>query len=211
MGKIIDSLVQASIDGGNLSGVLLTKLHFNPIYRYTSAFQSVYWDEAGGGELEYVGVGNLGSLSILSETSELAAQTIQLTLSGIPSEHITDIFSNEYIGEPVYIWYATLDPTTYAVEGGQFGPVLIFAGRMDFGVIEFGKTANVTVNATSRLADWERARGGRFNNAYQQRHVDLNDLGFKYVEALQDIPISWGGSTLSDRGVADPVDRRDRR
>ena len=200
MSKIIDSLVQASIDSGKLAGVILAQLHFSPILRYCNAYQSIYWDEAGGGELEYTGLGNLASLSILSETSELAAQTIQLTLSGVPNSSITDIFSNEYIGKPCFLWYATLDKDTYAVEGGQNGPILIFAGNMDYGNIEFGDTATIILNVTSRLADWERPRGGRFNQAYQQRHVDPTDDGFRYVKALQNKPISWGGITVVDPG-----------
>lgn len=196
--KTIDSLVQTSLDSNTLGGVILVKLHFSPVVRYCNAYQSIYWDEDGGGEEEYIGLGNLGSLSILTETSELAAETIQLTLSGIPNSTITDIFSTEYIGEPLYIWYATLDTDTYAVQSGQNGPVLIWAGRMDFGNIEFGQTATVTVNATSRLADWERARGGRFNLEYQQRHVDSTCKGFRYVKALQNKPVSWGAITVSD-------------
>ena len=88
MGKTIDSLVQATLDGGDLAGVVLAKLHFNPILRYCNAYQSIYWDESGGGELEYQGLGHLAGLSILSESQELAAQTIQLTISGIPNSSI---------------------------------------------------------------------------------------------------------------------------
>jgi len=200
MSKTIHATVQASIDSGNLAGVVLAKLDFSPVVRYTNAYQSIYWDETGGGEVEYVALGNLASMSVLSETSELAAQTIQLTLSGIPNSSITDIFSNEYIGKPLQVWYATLDKDTYAVEGGQSGPVLLFAGRMDFGNIEFGKTATITVNATSRLADWERPRGGRFNHAHQTRHVDANDLGFEYIQAIQNKPLAWGGVSIGDPG-----------
>jgi len=198
--KTVDATVQASLDSGNLSGVVLAKLDFNPIVRYTNAYQNIYWDEAGGGELEYVGLGNLASMSVLNETTELGAQTVQLTLSGIPNSSITSIFSNDYIGKPLQVWYATLNKDTYAVEGGQNGPILLFAGRMDFGNIEFGKTATITVNATSRLADWERPRGGRFNHAYQIRHVDSTDSGFRYVQGLQDKPIQWGGVSISDPG-----------
>jgi hypothetical protein len=119
---------------------------------------------------------------------------------------ITDIYSNDYIGKPAYIWYATLDPDTYAVQfespnTAEDGPILIFAGLMDFGTIEFGETATITVNVTSRLADWERARGGRFNHAHQQTYVDANDLGFEYVEGLQDKPIGWGGIVIADPGT----------
>ena len=199
MSKTINATVQASLDTGIFAGVVLAKLDFSPVLRYTNAYQSIYWDE-GAGEVEYIGLGNLAGMSVLSETSELAAQTIQLSLSGIPNSAVTDIFSNEYIGKPLQVWYATLNKDTYAVEGGQNGPVLLFAGRMDFGNIEFGKTATITVNATSRLADWERPRGGRFNHAYQTRHVDPTDRGFRFVQALQDKPIQWGGVSLSDPG-----------
>ena len=198
MSKIIDSLVQASLDSKDFAGVVLAKLHFDTVLRYTNAFQNIYWDESGGGDQEYVGLGNLASISSLTESNELQAQTIQLTLSGIPNDQITDGFSTQYIGEPVYLWYATLDKETYAVEGGQSGPVLIFAGRMDYANIEFGKTCNITLNATSRLADWDRARGGRFNEAYQLRHVDPTDTGFKHVRSLQHKAISWGGVTILD-------------
>jgi hypothetical protein len=203
MSKIIDSLVQASLDSNNFTGVVLVKLGFTPTQRYCSATQNVYWDEGlpspEAGEQEYMGLGGLASMSVLNETTELSAQTIQLTLSGIPNNIITDVFSDEYIGKTVYIWYATLDPETYAVEGGQSGPVLLFAGRMDFADVEFGDSASITINATSRLADWERPRGGRFNHVYQVRHVDPTDLGFKYVEALQDKTFTWGAATLIDR------------
>lgn len=199
--KIVDSLVQASLDSNNFSGVVLARLHFSPEQRYCSAYQSIYWDEAGTGEEEYIGLGHLASMSVLTETSELAAETIQLSLSGIPNSMVTDIFSDEYIGKPVYIWYATLDTDTYAVQGGQDGPILMFAGNMDYGVIDFADTATITVNATSRLADWERPRGGRYNHAYQTRHIDSTDYGFKYVQALQNKPISWGGVTLTDPGT----------
>lgn len=201
MSKIIDSLVQTSIDSKNYAGVILARLHFSPIVRYANTYQPIYWDEGTPvGEVPYLGLGNLAGISVLPETNELGSQTIQLTLSGIPASAITEAFSDEYLGKPVFIWYATLDKDTYAVEGGQTGPVLVFAGRMDFASLEFGDTCTITVNATSRLADWDRPRGGRFNHTYQTRHVDINDTGFKYVQALQNRAISWGSVSLEDAG-----------
>lgn len=204
MGKVIDSLVQASIDSKNFTGVVLAKMEFTPIHRFCSAYQNIYWDEGlpspDSGEQEYLGLGNLVGMSVLQESSELQAQTIQLTLSGIPNSYITDAFSNEYVGKPVYLWYATLDTDTYAVEGGSTGPVLIFAGSMDYINIEFGTTCTLTLNCTSRLSDWERSRGGRFNQAYQQRHVDATDIGFEYVQGIQNLAVSWGGVTIADPG-----------
>lgn len=209
MSKTIDSLVQSSLDSKNFTGVILAKLYFSDdgsdVRRYCNAYQSVYWDEEGTGEKEYIGLGNLAGMSIIGETTDLSAQAVQLSLSGIPNSTITDIFSNNYIGKPAYIWYATLDPDTYAVQyaspnNAEDGPILIFAGRMDFGNMEFGETATITVNITNRLADWDRPRGGRFNQAYQTRHVDPTDKGFDYIMAIQGKNISWGGRSLSDPG-----------
>ncbi len=198
MTKVIDSLVEASIDSRNFPGVVLARLHFDTIQRFNSSPQAVYWDEDGGGEQQYIGVGRMGDIGAGPETNELSSQSIQLVLSGIPNTAITDAFGDSYLGQPVYIWYATLDKNTYAVEGGQNGPVLYFAGLMDTAQIEFGDTCTITVNATNRLADWERPRGGRFNDSYQRRKVDANDKAFRYVQALRDKDISWGAFSLTD-------------
>jgi hypothetical protein len=204
MGKTVDPNVQTAIDSKKFSGVLLARLHFSTPQRFCNADQTIYWDENGGGDVAYVGVGKYANLSILTESAELQAQTIQLSLSGIDNADIAEVFDNDYIGKPAYIWYATLDPTTYAVTGGETGPVLVFAGRMDYANIEFGDKATITVNVTSRLADWERSRGGRFNESYQRRHVDPTDNGFNYVRALQNKPVSWGGISIGDPGPGPP-------
>lgn len=210
MSKAIDGIVQNTINTKEFSGVILARLEFSTggFHRYCNAYQTVYWEEtAGFGEQAYIGLGNLAGISTLTETTDLSAQTIQLTLSGIPNSTITDIFSTNYIGKPVYLWYATIDKETYAVEhdgdDADSGPVLIFSGLMDFGTVEFGETATITVNATHRLADWERPRGGRFNREYQLRYIDEFDRGFKYVKELQNKPISWGGETVAAPGNDD--------
>lgn len=207
MSKIIDSLVQASIDSKDFSGVLLVKLDFDRSegpYRYTNAYQTVYWDEDGGGEEEYLGLGNLGSISSLVETSELSSQTIQLSISGIPQDSINSTFDKTlYQNRPVFIWYGLLDKDTLAVESGTNGPILIYAGLMDYCTFEFGKNASISLIASSRLADWERPRGGRFNAAYQRTYVDPTDSGFKYVVPLQNKDIRWAGTSVGDSGSAD--------
>jgi len=209
MTKIIDSLVQASIDSKNYAGIILCRAHYDDVLRIANTYQSIYWDE-GSGEVEYLGAGDLASIAAVPETNELAAQNIQLTLSGIPNQYITDAFSDDYSGKPVYLWYATLNKETYAIEGGSSGPVLFFAGRMDNSTIEFGKTATITLNATSRLADWERPHGGRYNHAYQTMYVDPTDDAFKYMLGLQNKAITWGANTIVDPEGTDTPNYRNR-
>lgn len=207
MSKIIDSLVQASLDSKDFAGLLLARFHFDsPIgtLRFTNAQQSIYWDEEGTGEVEYIGLGNLAQVNPVPETSELSNSSMGFSLSGIPNNTITGIFDKSlYQNKPCYLWYGTLDKETFAVQGGQTGPILIFAGLMDFATFSFGQNAAINLVATSRLADWERPRGGRFNESYQRTYVDPTDNGFRYVKPLQSKEIRWAGQSAADPGGGD--------
>jgi len=209
MPKTIHSTVQAAIDSKNYTGVILCRMEFDsPVntIRLCNAFQSIYWDE-GSGEVEYEGTGDLASIGAAAETNELGAQNLQLTLSGISSDMLTNVFSTAYAGKPIYLWYATLNPLTFAVHADS--PVLFFAGNMDYATIEFGKISTVTLNAVSRLADWERPTGGRFNDSYQRTYVDLLDSGFKDMVELQNKSIAWGSTNLLDPPVYEDPDDSD--
>lgn len=210
MSKTIDSLVQGQIDSKDFVGVMLARFHWdsasphNGPLRFCNAQQSVYWDEAGTGEQEYLGLGNMAQVAAVPETTELSSIQMQFTLSGIPNNLITGIFDKSaYQNKPCYVWYALLDKQTFAVEGGQTGPILVFAGLMDFCSFEFGQTASISLIASSRLADWERPRGGRYNESHQRTYVDPTDSGFRFVKPLQAKEIRWGGATAADPGGGD--------
>ena len=208
--KIIDSTVQALLDGKTYGAVLLGQFDFGdssgPL-KLNSSSQTVYWDDTGSGEVPYIGIGNLASISTLTETTDLGVIQVQFTLSGIPPENLTDAFSDDYRNNSVYLWYGLLNTDTYAIQGGTGGPVLVYAGLMDYCTIDFGKTANITLNTTSRLADWDRARGGRFNKSYQQTYVDSTDSAFDRVTGLQFKTVTWGGF-IDRAGSAGGDDRK---
>jgi hypothetical protein len=207
MSKTIDTLVQNQLDSKDYAAVLLARFHwdagtphFGPL-RLTNAMQNIYWDEEGAGEEEYIGLGNLVSVSPIPEVTELSGISMQFTLSGIPNNLVTGVFDKDaYQNNPCYVWYAVVDKQTYAVEGGQTGPILVFAGLMDYCTFEFGQTATINLTASSRLADWERPRGGRYNQSYQQNYIDASDYGFEWVKPLQDLEIRFGGSSVLDPG-----------
>lgn len=210
MSKVIDSLVQSELDSKDFVAVMLAKFDFVPDtphlgpFRFCNAYQTIYWDEEGTGEVAYTGLGNLAGVAVVPETNELSNITMQFTLSGIPSNLITGIFDRTaYQNRACYLWYGLLDKQTFAVQGGQTGPVLIFAGLMDYCTFEFGKTASISLTASSRLADWERPRGGRYNESYQRTYVDSTDSGFKYVKPLQSKEIRWAGRNAADPGDGD--------
>jgi len=210
--KTVETIVQNTLESNEITGAHLIRFDFgvvtteypDGIYRVTDASQDIYWDEEGAGEKLYEGVGGLLQIAPLSESSELGALQFQLVLGGIEPERLALALTENYSGRPIFIYYATIDPETIAVQGGQTGPILMTAALMDHMNIEFGELATITVNLTSRLADWERARGGRYTNEHQQSYVDPNDRAFEYVVSLQRREVNWGGYTSSGGGGVSP-------
>ena len=57
--------------------------------------------------------------------------------------------------------------------------------------IDVGATATITVNAESRLADWDRPRVRRYNHEDQQ--IDYpGDMGFEFVPQMATKELRWG-------------------
>lgn len=213
-GKDIDTSVAAELASNSYVGVYLARLECDTptgFLRYSTAFQNIYWDDLGGGEEAYLGTGLLAAIQPLTETGELGAIQVAITLAGLPAQGqletpngmesiIKTSFSRDYRLKPAYIYYAVLDTDTYSVIGE---PILIFTGLMDQMHINIEGTMAITLTMTARLADWERTRGGRYNHHYQRRYVDPTDTAFKFVEGLADRELMWGGKSIADPGDHD--------
>ena len=221
MSRTIDQVVKAVLDNsGNIPYTILVRAEFrnldipfptfpDGIVRFTMSGQSVYWNEDGVADREYVGVGNLLNISQVEEGTALQDYTLQIALSGIPidSEIIPAVKNAKYKNGRLIIYLAVLDDeynVLYNTDEAE-GPIMLFAGRMDTMQISLGKEATIAVNAASRLSDWERTRGGRYNSATQNRYYDFNlldpahawyqstpDKGFDYVESLKNKEVWWG-------------------
>ena len=214
--RTIDAIVKSVIEDEQIPYTLLLRATFKTatiapnndnVLRLSMSSTSVFWDERGVGDKEYVGVGNALSLSTIEEGLEVQQYVLQATLTGIPiyTTYIQDILDLEYKNEPFIIYLAILDEehTVQFDTNEEDGPVILFAGRMDTMSISLGETAEVTMQVSSRMAEWERPRGGRYNQATQQAFYDLSndanfpsitttDKGFEYIEELKNKEIRWG-------------------
>jgi hypothetical protein len=208
MSRDIHPDVLASLEEDNLQYVMLVKMRFNEggantYLRLNSSAISVYWDE-GSGDEEYQGVGNLGRIETAEEGLAVQSYSIRLTLSGIDPSYIVKAAEVQYKNQPIIIYLANLNVDN-TVKGD---PLVFFAGRMDTMDIQVGREASISVTANSRLSDWERPRGGRYNHytqkayyaflhnygttgAYNSTKVPL-DEGFVYVDQIQGKEVVWG-------------------
>ena len=173
-----------------------------------------FWSGLGEQTIDgdvYVGSGNMLAISTIDETSEVAARGATLTLSGIPSELISLALSEPYQGRKCKIYFGaqTLKGEFLLLEDGSFllnenGSALsiatdaesvmaeIFTGYIDQMNIDEGpETATIAVGVESRLIDLQRPRVRRYTHESQKSRFP-NDLGFQFVNDLQDKKFAWG-------------------
>jgi len=146
---------------------------------------------------EWIGVGEFGSISALPETTEVRAESVRLGLSGIPASMISLALEDTRPGKPVRI-YLLLFTDSRQIIGD---PYQCFAGKTDaVRLSEGGDTATIEVSVESRLLDLQRARARRYTHEDQQQEFS-GDLGFEYVEQLQEMNLSWGQTPPIPQGL----------
>ena len=194
MSREITSAAQGASQAEVARPVLLAELDFpSGFVRVNSTDRGIFFDSQGASPLnEFLGVGRLGSISTVGETSSLQARGVELALSGIPSAHISAAFESAQ-GRPGRIWIGFLDDS-YAL---VVEPVLVFSGLIDNSSIDIGETATVTVTVESRLIAWERAKIRRYTNEDQQQRFSgesptITDKFLEFVNQTVDKEILWG-------------------
>lgn len=160
--------------------------------------------------ISWYGAGNLLGVSNVEETSEIAAKGATLTLSAVPSEVISLALTQPYQGRVCNIYFGMFsrgslkqESSSYILleDGSQImlelrdtGFTEIFTGYMDQMIIEEGpESSTIQLAVENRLVDLERARAARYTSAYQKSKYPT-DLGFDFVESLQDQKLVWGRS-----------------
>lgn len=147
----------------------------------------------------WIGVGDLGKISRIPETSQIAPSGITLSLSGIPASMVTNVLTDSRQGKPVKIWLGALDSNDVLI----VDPYQSFAGRMDVPAIEEGpETSTATFTVENELIDLKRTRVRRYTP--DDQIIDFpGDKGFDYVGGLQEINLQWGFGASIPRELTD--------
>jgi hypothetical protein len=185
MSRVFSSNFAAILDNPVMSPFLAVELLFDSgAVRLWTGLKDL---SVGG--YTYTGAGSLLGVSAVEETSEVAAKGANLTLSGIPSEIISLALNEDYQGRTAKVYFGLMNVTSGLPEMNQ-----IFSGLMDqMNIEDTGQTLTVEVTVENRLIDLERARIRRYTSEDQKR-LYPSDLGFDFVNDLQDKEIVWGRS-----------------
>lgn len=154
-----------------------------------------YGDFSWDGET-WKGVGELGSISPIVESSDGRANGLTLTLNGIPSDALAEAMSNDAQGRTAKVWLAPmLEDCTLACE-----PLLLKNAKIDTCPIrDDGETGSITVQIESELID-NRVNVRRRTHEDQQI-VSPGDRYYEYTAGLQDKTISWGAKVVGGAGT----------
>lgn len=137
----------------------------------------------------YIGLGNLGSISAVSEGSELRPYTLRLGITGIPANLLATALNDEYQGRDADIFLAMLDDQNQMIDGGPFIQIRYRMDYMEGQASESDGALSLTLQ--TRLSDWALPRIGRYTDQNQQSRFP-GDLGLEFIAETSDKEINWG-------------------
>lgn len=136
----------------------------------------------------WTGTGTLLSIDSVSESTDIAANGVQLQLDGIPSALLSTILTEHYQGRSAVIYLAALNSSLAVVAD----PFILWKGRMDVMLISDGAdSATITMSAENRLIDLERQRERRYTDL-DQKNFFSSDKGLEHVADQLDRELNWG-------------------
>jgi hypothetical protein len=141
----------------------------------------------------YLGIGTLGTISPVEETTDLAARGISMQLSGVPTALIAVALTENYQGKACSVMFGALDSSGALVSS----PITVFSGRMDvMSINDDGQNATIGMTAENKLVDFRRPREVRYTDEEQKNLYPL-DKGLEFVNSIQEKEIYWGNAKMS--------------
>jgi hypothetical protein len=159
--------------------------------------------------MTFQGVGSFGDVSPISEDSDVAAKSVTISLSAIPSSLMSEVLFETRVLRSANIWLALYDAS-----GGLIStPLLSYQGKMDAPELEDdGQHCVCTISLENVLVDLNRPVYRRYTDADQQLDLpdqiarlglptNTIDTGMMHVAGLQEQITFWGRMPSSVNNV----------
>lgn len=135
----------------------------------------------------YIGAGNILSIDLPSESTEISAKAIQIGVNGINSSIVSLALQEPYRDRVVKAYLLFFSAGAVVQD-----PYNIFTGYINTMTIsDAGETCTISVLAESKLIDLQRPRLRRYTSEDQKLSF-AEDLGFDFVTDIQEKTINWG-------------------
>jgi len=135
------------------------------------------------------GIGGVVKIGSVGETTDLAAQGIKVTLSGLEESLVNSILNEEYQGHRAEMWLGFWNATTVILPEEP-----IWRGTLDTDDSTIAaQGTELTINCEHRMVDILRKREIRCTSQDQKYlHPDVVDTAFDRIEIIQDKKAPWG-------------------
>ena len=135
----------------------------------------------------YSGVGSFMSINPIIESSQIEATGLTISLSGVPSNMLGSLLTDEFQGITCVVHMGFLGDSNAVT-----GTIKVYQGIADnCDIAETGTTAVVSFNIESRLISLDDKINRRYTNEDQQ--IDhSSDTSLRFISGLQEKEISWG-------------------
>lgn len=180
MARSINASTLTELQASSLRPAFLLDIAFQSgtVYFTTAPYNLTYNSQTYQANGYIVNIGEL----------EDAQARFWVELSGAASSLISAVLNNGNYAAPVNFYFATLSAAG-AIVGA---PILTFKGVFDNAELEGGGNSAITkLYFVSDFDDLERGFENRYTKECQERFVP-GDLGFDYVNSLQDWTGVWG-------------------
>lgn len=148
----------------------------------------------GTGELSWdgftwTGAGGLLGFTTPKEDTEVKANGISISLSGMPAEVLSIALGEDYQGRSCTVYYGVFSAGAIVDD-----PMIAFRGKMDvMPIVDSGDKSTISITVENRLIILHRSRSRRWTDEDQK--IDYpDDKGFEFLQSLQEKEIEWGPS-----------------
>lgn len=182
MSRTLPAGVQSIVDAAHATICHLVEMEFagGTVY-LTDAGVAVTWNGN-----TYTDVGNMGRMEPIRETATLEIVGVRFQLAGPLSAYVSAALQEHVQGKAARVYVAFFNASHVVVDA-----VLEWAGIIDTMAIDDStENATITVNAESRLIDWQRPRERR--HVHQDQQIDYpGDMFYEHVPNMVDAEIVW--------------------
>ena len=195
MTRGFSTAVNTALQAQNVNLVMFAKLEFPSGTLYVHNGLGTYnWDSQ-----DWLGVGDLGSISKVEEGTDVSPYAITLTLSGLDSTMSGAALTEDYFMRPVTVYLGLLDSDDTLIDT----PTQIWEGLMDQMNLTVGANGGDAIQliAESELSRFDKSKNLMYTNANQQQRY-AGDLFFSHIHKVEGAKIKWGAAS----GGQGPVD-----
>ena len=162
----------------------LIEVYLEQTHYVTDSFRQITYNSN-----DYLPLGFFLSFDQIEESSQVAASSISLTLSGVDQTYTNELLTQNYVARQVIIRKAFINDSNALISN----PVTIFDGRIDNALVNEDSDsglATASIVVSNQFIDFERV-SGRFLNHQNQQLYYPGDKGLEYAsQIIKDI--AWG-------------------